>query len=112
MHDEPELGRPFGDGRLALRVTGNAATFPFVAFAQALVDEHEGEIVERVGALGADEVYWDIRFRGGLLTLHGQHYLGVFLCATDEPSEELLRGMVPFVRRYLEESGTFWRSSR
>lgn len=80
--------RPFADGRLALRVSSDASRFPFIEFAQALVDAHDGEVVDRVGALGTDEIYWDLRLGGQLLTLHGQHVLGVYLCATDPQSEE------------------------
>jgi hypothetical protein len=93
--------RPFADGRLAIRLSSEAVTFPFVDFAQALADEYQGDIVERVGFLGTDEIYWDIRIRGHVLTLHSQHFIGVFLCASDEASEQCLREAVPFVEEYL-----------
>jgi hypothetical protein len=102
--ENPILNRPFADGRLALQVSSEAWAFPFAEFAQALADAERGTIVERVGALGTDEVYWDIRLGGGqVLTLHGQHFLGVFLCATDEPSEACLRGLQPMVEAYLRD---------
>jgi len=61
-----------------------------------------------------DEVYWDIRLQGRVLTLHSQHYLGVFLCATDEASEELLRRLVPFAERYVKgwRTGSAWHWGR
>jgi hypothetical protein len=96
--------RPFAHGRLALCVSSQAWRFPFVDFAQALVDAHGGEVVERVGPLGTDEVYWDLRLDGDLRTLHSQHFLGVYLCATTEQSEERLRQLEPFVARYLADS--------
>jgi hypothetical protein len=84
-------------------VSSQAWRFPFVEFAQALVDAHRGEVVERVGSLGTDEVYWDLRIGGHLLTLHSQHFLGVYLRAPNAPSEEVLRQLEPFVVRYLSE---------
>jgi hypothetical protein len=96
------LGRPFADGRLALQVSCDAWAFPFVEFVQGLVDARRGEIVARVGAVGADEAYWDIRMDGHVLTLHSQHFLGVFLCATDEASEAYLRGLQTMVEAYLQ----------
>ena len=95
--------RPFADGCLALRVSAQASRFPFVEFAQALVDAHRGEVVERVGSLGTDELYWDLRLDGHVLTLHSQHSLGVYLCAPNVQSEEVLRQLEPFVARYLSE---------
>ena len=88
-----------------MRVSTQAWEFPFVEFAQALVDAHHGEVVERIGALGSDEVYWDLRLGGHLLTLHSQHFLGVYLCATTEESEALLRQLEPFVAQYLAGTG-------
>ncbi len=107
MPDAPvvlEFERPFANGRLALCVSSQAWRFPFVDFAQALVDAQDGAVVERVGSLGTDEVYWDLRLGSDVLTLHSQHFLGVFLCATTEQSETLLRQLEPFVARYLAES--------
>jgi hypothetical protein len=38
---------------------------------------------------------------GHILLLHREHYLGVFLCGTDEASEAALESLVPFVDQYL-----------
>ena len=109
------LERPFADGRLALCLSSEAERFPFVDFAQALVDKYKGAVVERVGALGTDEVYWDLRIEDRVLTLHSQRFLGVFLCAADDPSEELLRRLAPFAQEYLRswERGSvdYWLKS-
>jgi hypothetical protein len=72
-------------GRVGLRLDG-------FKFAQALADQYQGDVIERVGFLGTDEIYWGIRIRGHVLTLHSQHFIGVFLCASDEASEQCLRG--------------------
>ncbi len=95
----PHLGRPFDDGRLALQLSSGSAPFPFADFAQALVREREGQIADRLD--GLDESYWDVVLDGQVLTLHRQHYLGVFLCATDVASEATLERLVPFAEGYL-----------
>ena len=97
----PRLARPFEDGRLALQLSTDAASFPFAAFAHALVRARNGTIVERLGAFEVDETYWDLAIDGQVLTLHRQHYLGVFLCATDVASEAVLETIVPFAANYL-----------
>ena len=96
---EPVLERPFLDKHLAMRLTSRAWEFPFADFAHELVRAHGGTIETQLADV--DEAYWDIRIRGQLLTLHRQHYLGVFLCATDGSSEELLRELMPFAADYL-----------
>jgi hypothetical protein len=85
---KPTLDRPFADGRLALQVSCAASAFPFVDFAQALADEYQGKIVERLGAPGGDDVYWDIRLGSHVLTLYSQHFLGVYLCALRRSSDD------------------------
>jgi hypothetical protein len=84
---------------LALEVSRDATRFPFVAFAQALVEKYGGTIEETF--IWRDEIYWDIRISGHLVTLHCEHNLGVFLCAADEQSEDALRQVVPFVERFV-----------
>ena len=95
----PRLDRPFDDGHLALQLSSADSPFPLSRFARALVREHGGEITQRVD--GPDESYWDIVVDGQVLTLHRQHYLGVFLCATDAASEAVLERLVPFAERYV-----------
>jgi hypothetical protein len=98
----PRLERPFSDGLLAIFVSDAADAFPFRAFADALVAACDGEIVQEVGPFGGvDEVYWDLRLHGRLVTLHRQHFLGVFLCARDRDSERLLEDLLPFTASYL-----------
>ena len=63
----------------------------------------DGTIVERLGGIGIDETDWDLALDGQVLTLHRQHYLGVFLCATDAASEAVLEACVPFAEDYLRE---------
>lgn len=103
MSSLPRLDRPFDDGLLALQLSTDAARFPFAKFAGALVRERGGEITERLD--GPDESYWDIVVDGQGLTLHRQHYLGVFLCATDAASEVVLERLVPFAESYLRRAG-------
>jgi len=62
----PVLERPFADGRLALRLSADASSFPLADFAQELVSERGAEIKDRLGAPGMDEAYWDIEVDGGL----------------------------------------------
>ena len=97
----PHLDRPFNDGRLALQLSRDATAFPFADFARALVRAHHGEITQRLD--GPDESYWDVLLDGQVLTLHRQHYLGVFLCATSPASESVLEGLVPYAKGYLHE---------
>ena len=97
----PRLERPFPDGLLALCLSAEAHHFPFAEFAEALVRARQGSIAQKLD--GLDEVYWDLVLDGRVLTLHRQHYLGVFLCASDEASEGLLRDLVPLVGRCLRE---------
>jgi hypothetical protein len=108
----PRLERPFLDGRLALYLSPDADGFPFADFAQALVAERHGAITQKLGALGMDEVYWDLVVDGQVLTLHRQHYLGVFLCASDEATEALIRDLVPFAKRFLREPAQAVRRHR
>ena len=98
----PYLDRPFSDGLLAIVVSESAETFPFDAFSDALLRAYDGELVQKLGpSLGVDQVYWDLRLRGQLVTLHREHFLGVFLCATDRQSEEFLQELLPFTAKYL-----------
>lgn len=102
------LERPFASGRLAVQLASRAWEFPFADFAHELVRVDGGTIETRLGSFGVDEAYWDVRIRGQLLTLHSQHYLGVFLCATTEESEETLKELLPFVAGYVSRSTTLW----
>jgi hypothetical protein len=111
------LERPFLDKRLAVCLSPDADAFAFADFADQLAKQFNGEIVERVGPLlGCDEVYWDLRLRGQLFTLHRQHFLGVFLCATDDSSEAVLPELLPFAEGFLRQRSSvlarfraFWR---
>ena len=97
----PRLGRPFDDGRLALQLSSGSSPFPFADFARALARERGGQITDRLD--GLDESYWDLVLDGQVLTLHRQHYLGVFLCSTDVASETVLELLVPFAEGYLRK---------
>ena len=98
----PRLERPFSNGLLAILVSDSAETFPLGPFANALVDAYGGDLVQKLGPfVGVDELYWDLRLRGHMVTLHREHYLGVFLCATDAQSEVLLQELLPFITSYL-----------
>jgi hypothetical protein len=106
----PILERAFADQRLAVRLASRAWEFPFRDFAEQLALAYGGTIVARLGAAVVDDAYWDIRIRGQVLTLHYQHYAGVFLSATDESSEGLLTEILPFVAAY--RPPTLWRRIR
>ena len=106
------LERPFADKRLAVRLTSRPADFPFTDFAQELARATGGTIVARLGGPGLDEAYWDIRIGQRVLTLHHQHFLGVYLLATSEDSEELLQEVLPFAEAYLSQPRTLWRRFR
>ena len=106
------LERPFADKRLAVRLTPYAADFPFTEFAHELARVNGGTIEAKLGAPGLDEVYWDIRIRERLLTLHYQHFLGVYLLASSEDSEGLLQEVLPFTETYLSRPRALWRRVR
>ena len=86
-----------------MRLTSQASDFPFGDFACELARAKGGTIVAKLGAPGLDEAYWDIRIGERVLTLHYQHFLGVYLIAASRESEELLQEVLPFTEKYLTQ---------
>ena len=97
----PLLDRPFSDKLLCIHVTRDAASFPFAHFAEFVCRQTDGRILQKVGALGIDEAYWDIQAGPHVLVLHYQHYLGVFLCAGSPEAEVEVERLLAAVREYV-----------
>jgi hypothetical protein len=61
---------------------------------QACLEDAAKQLTERCGAVllekvdGLDQSYWDFELGGAKVTLHREHYLGVWLCAADDMGEE------------------------
>lgn len=70
--------------------------------ADALIGRFNGAILKHLGAVGVDEVYWDLKLEDRVVVLHGQHVTGLFVCATTTADEQFLEHEVyPFVLAYV-----------
>jgi hypothetical protein len=105
----PRLERPFRDGKLTIHVAPASEDVRLSALSGFLIRAHGGKVVKRLGAVGVDEVYWDLELAGHQIMLHAQQLLGTYVCATDDPSERWLADRAfPSTLRFMRKRQGWW----
>jgi hypothetical protein len=89
------------DGRLEACLSEDSSWKLFNLIAATITEQFGGRWV--MSADGLDQRYWDLKISDVVLTLHLEHYLGIFLFPAPDPSDvEAANSLVEAIGRYLD----------
>jgi Protein of unknown function (DUF3630) len=84
--------------KLELLISKDSDWKLFNGIADAILKKFKGKLVEVLD--GVDERYWDIEVRGQVVTLHLEHYTGIYLISTGREQSDLIGE----IGKYLEKT--------
>src|ERR1043166_9521294 len=70
-------------GNFELRISDDSGQFRLLA--EKVRKTLGGRWIEKLD--GLDQSYWDLDVQGGIVTVHREHYLGVFVFCDDQPAQ-------------------------